>query len=179
MAPVCNPSTWAGGSEAQGSLPSSSKFEAGLGYLKLQLKYVYRGSGSGACQQPGSPSHTFRRFCPPKARHRSLDPLCTPAFGLHISLPLEKNNLEEDMCTWLMVSEVLRLLGSVISGAHNGTAPWCARANLLTSLQPGKEARMGGRRADLLQGHLPCSFTQEDVSPNSSGSYELIDGLLH
>lgn len=135
-----------------------SKFEAGLGYLRLRLKYVYGGGcGSGECQQPGSPSHTFRRFCSPKARPRPLGPLCTPAFRLHSSLPLGEQNLGEGMCTWLTVSEVPWLLGSVISGAHSGTAPWGARANLLTSLQPGKEARMG-EGADLLQGHLPCSL---------------------
>lgn len=83
-----------------------SKFEAGLGYLRLWLKYVYGGGGSGECQQLGSPSHTFRRFCSPKARSCPLDSLHTSSIWVAQLSASGEKNLEEDMCTWLMVSEV-------------------------------------------------------------------------
>lgn len=77
----------------------------------------------------GKPQPYLQKVLPSKGKVLSSGP------SLHTSIWVAQlsdsgiKNLEEDMCTWLMVSEVPRLLGSVISGIHGGTAPWCARAN--------------------------------------------------
>lgn len=59
---------------------------------------------------------------------------------------------------------------------HHGVPEQTCSPHYSQERKPGWE---GEGQTSFKDTYPAAYFTQEDVSPNSSGSYELIDGLLH